>query len=367
MKVAYVNGVCVHHDAISNSIVEEIRTLQAMGYEVKLYAYAFDHDWIDFECVGNVADIARSQYFLESELVVLHFGIYYPLFNVIPLIPRRAKRLVVFHNITPPHLLTEDKRELIEKSFSQISNMRWVDHVACDSLTNLEVLREANVETPASVISLSVNCLGPVPERKPSFDDGTIRCAFVGRFVRSKGVSEILQGFERILIDAPWSVVQVDFIGNIGFSDPEVVSQLNAQADALRQRFGHRLTVSLHGSAGDEFKYACLRDADLLVLPSYHEGFCVPVVEALASGCRVISYDNSNLPAVGGGLSDLVPTGDTAAFHRVMGSVVTELLSAPWQEGGYAEFAKSAAAHALEFSPERVSRQFGRVVKALLT
>ena len=42
MKVAYVNGVCVHHDAISNSI-EEIRTLQAMGYEVKLYAYACDH------------------------------------------------------------------------------------------------------------------------------------------------------------------------------------------------------------------------------------------------------------------------------------------------------------------------------------
>ena len=92
----------------------------------------------------------------------------------------------------------------------------------------------------------------------------------------------------------------------------------------------------------------------------------MPVVEALASGCRVISYDNSNLPAVGGGLSDLVPTGDTGDSTG-MALSVTELLSARWQEGGYAEFAKSAAAHALGFSPERVSRQFGRVVKALLT
>ena len=40
----------------------------------------------------------------------------------------------------------------------------------------------------------------------------------------------------------------------------------------------------------------------------------MPVLEALASGCKVISYDNSNLPAISGGLAQLVPTGDVAAL-----------------------------------------------------
>ena len=48
------------------------------------------------------------------------------------------------------------------------------------------------------------------------------------------------------------------------------------------------------------------RDAGVFVLPTRHEGFCVPIVEALAAGCKVIACDNSNTPAVTGGLASLV-------------------------------------------------------------
>jgi glycosyltransferase involved in cell wall biosynthesis len=58
--------------------------------------------------------------------------------------------------------------------------------------------------------------------------------------------------------------------------------------------------------------------ADVLVIPSYHEGFCVPVVEAFASGAYVVAYDSSNLPNVVAGLGSLVPTGDVGALSTVL-------------------------------------------------
>ena len=41
-----------------------------------------------------------------------------------------------------------------------------------------------------------------------------------------------------------------------------------------------------------------------------HEGFGLPVLEAMQNGCPVISYDNSSIPEVAGDIARLVPTRD---------------------------------------------------------
>ena len=43
------------------------------------------------------------------------------------------------------------------------------------------------------------------------------------------------------------------------------------------------------------------RGATCLAMPSFHEGFCLPVVEAMACGIPVISSNRSCLPEIGGG------------------------------------------------------------------
>jgi glycosyltransferase involved in cell wall biosynthesis len=68
--------------------------------------------------------------------------------------------------------------------------------------------------------------------------------------------------------------------------------------------------------------------ADALVLPSYHEGYCVPAVEALWAGCFPITFDSSNLPHVTGGLGTLVPTGSVDAFRAAVFDFVDRIDSA---------------------------------------
>jgi len=365
VKVAYVNGLCVQHDAISNSVAHEIRTLQRHDLEVKLFAYACDQR-VPFQPVERIADIATAPDFLDADLVVFHFGIYYPLFDLLPLVPSSAKRLVVFHNVTPPELVPEARRDVIHQSFAQLSNMAWAHHVVCDSETNLRVLRDAGVRTPASVIPVAVDLPADAPQDKPSFNDDVVRLLFVGRFVEAKGALHLVEVVRHALRARADLLLRLDMLGNIGFSEPRVVEQLKAEFAQLREAFGSRVELALHGNGSDELKARLLADADLFVLPSYHEGFCVPVVEAIASGCRVVTYDNSNLPAISGGLSTLVPTGALPLLCDAALASIDEIRSVPWRTQGYAAYVEQASRHVAGFSPTTVSDRFMRLVGRLL-
>jgi glycosyltransferase involved in cell wall biosynthesis len=63
--------------------------------------------------------------------------------------------------------------------------------------------------------------------------------------------------------------------------------------------------------------------AACLVFPSRYEGFGLPVLEAMACGCPVVTYRNSSLPEVAGDAAVLVADGDADALGRAAAEVVT--------------------------------------------
>ena len=98
--------------------------------------------------------------------------------------------------------------------------------------------------------------------------------------------------------------------GSIRFSQPDV---LVAVERALAEH-GQAGRLTLVGDGGDEPIASLYGASDVFVMPSHHEGYCVPVVEALRSGCFVIGSDAGNVPTVMGGLGSVFPTGDAAAL-----------------------------------------------------
>jgi glycosyltransferase involved in cell wall biosynthesis len=67
---------------------------------------------------------------------------------------------------------------------------------------------------------------------------------------------------------------------------------------------------------------ALYRGADLLVMPSRAEGFGLPVLEAMACGTPVVSYDNTSLVEVVGDAGLLVADGDVRALGTAMADVL---------------------------------------------
>jgi glycosyltransferase involved in cell wall biosynthesis len=370
ITVSYLHGVCVRYDGISNAIRDEIRWLAARPqYDVRLFTYGCDNEDLPYTKVSEIRDVAFHPHFQRSDLVVFHFGIHYPLFNLFPVTPKGSKRLVTFHNVTPRELVAPESVETVDKSFAQIANIAFADYVVCASQTNLDVLRSLGVMTPGSVMAPPVHTLGQMPLSKPSSGDRTVRIAFIGRFVRAKGVAELLSAVDDMMRRRTDLTVQVALAGNFGFSDPAVIDAVRNTVADMQHRVGARLQITIIGDATEDRKNRLLGEADLFVLPTYHEGFCTPIPEALSSGCKIITYDNSNLPAICGGLATLVKTGDVRQLGAAIEKESDIVLSPEWSAqpaGGYAAYASAAWEYTRQFTPDAARSRFLEFMEAFV-
>jgi glycosyltransferase involved in cell wall biosynthesis len=80
--------------------------------------------------------------------------------------------------------------------------------------------------------------------------------------------------------------------GVLGWGHEEVVRE-------AQERGAGR--VMLAGELEDRELALLLKGASLVVIPSLYEGFCLPMVEAMASGVPVIAARTSCLPEISGG------------------------------------------------------------------
>ncbi len=82
--------------------------------------------------------------------------------------------------------------------------------------------------------------------------------------------------------------------------------------------------VTFTGYATDAAVAAAYATADVLVVTSEHEGFGVPVVEAMAAGVPVVAYGQGAIPEVLGDAGVLVASRDPYALAGAIGSVLAD-------------------------------------------
>jgi glycosyltransferase involved in cell wall biosynthesis len=82
--------------------------------------------------------------------------------------------------------------------------------------------------------------------------------------------------------------------------------------------------VEFAGHAGDAVVESAYADADVLVVTSEHEGFCVPVVEAMAAGVPVVAFDQGAVPEVLGGAGVLVADKDPYALAAAIAALAQD-------------------------------------------
>ena len=128
-----------------------------------------------------------------------------------------------------------------------------------------------------------------------------------GRLTRQKNFPLLIRAFHRVRSGRSLRLV---ILG----AGPE-----RAQLERLVASLGLQDAVSLPGWTADPL--ACMARADLFVMSSRWEGLPLALIEALASGCPVVSTDYRHGPAEildGGVFGRLVPPGDEAALADAM-------------------------------------------------
>jgi glycosyltransferase involved in cell wall biosynthesis len=121
------------------------------------------------------------------------------------------------------------------------------------------------------------HCRGRDPKRKPAL-------LYIGKYSAAKGLPWLLDAFERVLARRP--AVRLHVAG----------SGTGKEADALRTRMDRMApAVVQHGQLTQPELAELARRCTVCVLPSLYEGLPLVLVEALASGCRLVA---TRLPGV---------------------------------------------------------------------
>ena len=152
-----------------------------------------------------------------------------------------------------------------------------------------------------------------------------VQIVYAGKFWNAKGLPWLLKALKRIeALD--W---QLHMVG--GGSGPE-----NDECLRLANDLGERVTV--HGLIPQARLAAIFKQAHLFVLPSFFEGLPLVVLEALASGCRVIANDLPGVKAVLGNVAadfiTLVPTPRLKNMDRPYPEDLPAFVQAIRHEGG---------------------------------
>ncbi|MFO7590253.1 MAG: glycosyltransferase family 1 protein [Acidimicrobiia bacterium] len=147
------------------------------------------------------------------------------------------------------------------------------------------------------------------------------------------------------LLDAFGAVVRThDLPHQLAIVGPK--GWLHADGDERRRAEALGDRVQFLGPVRADRLVALYRGADLLAFPSLHEGFGLPVVEAMAQETAVVCADIPVLREVGGGAAHYVDPTD----HDALGEALVELLR---DDGARAALARAGKNRAATFAPER--------------
>lgn len=152
--------------------------------------------------------------------------------------------------------------------------------------------------------------IAPGPEERPG-----PRILVVGRVVPHKGIREAVQTLAELRRQFPAATLTV--LGNLR-GDPPYVQKVRDTIASL----GLDRAVSLVGRVSDRALCAHYRNASVLLSLSEHEGFCVPLVEAMRARTPVVALANTAVPETLGTGGLLIEGRDPAEAARAIGQIL---------------------------------------------
>jgi len=233
------------------------------------------------------------------------------------LLARPEPLIVDYHNLTPVSQLLRwapDMAHLVGWGRGQLGDLAANAVLGIgDSAFNAEELQAAGFPRTAVVpILLDVADLRHPHASRP--DRPGRRWLFVGRLVPNKAQHDIVLtlAWYRSVHDP---AAELRLVG--GDAAPAYTSALRELITELSLDDA----VHLVGGVDDATLTREYADADVFVCLSDHEGFCIPVLEAMANEVPVVAFASSALPETVGSGGLLLPTKDPAtvagAVHRL--------------------------------------------------
>ncbi|WP_417447312.1 MULTISPECIES: glycosyltransferase family 4 protein [Gammaproteobacteria] len=305
---------CTPGDGITNGMLLTRKLLRLAGVRSDIYCAG-----IAEALMGDVLPMQDYQPGGADALLV-HHGIGNSHEGWLRQLPER--KIMVFHNITPSQLFPTEHpiQPMLSHGWQQVDSWKeWLTGSIADSRQNLDELLQRGYDPVRTVeIPLLVDLERLAPGAVEAFDSPRpFTLLFVGRVMPHKNQLALVDTFAEVLrrVRVP---LQLYIVG--GFTIPEYAEQIQRRIDEL----GLGGFVTLTGKVDDATLIDLYRRSDLFVSMSRHEGFGMPLIEAMVHGLPVMAYnaEHSNvahtLDGAGLLLDSCDPQASAAAIVQLM-------------------------------------------------
>ena len=304
-------------DAVGDS-ARRVRTLiRQRGIVSDIYALS-----IDDNLRGDIRPFSdpESQ---RGDVTILHFAVPSPMTAALATLP--GTRILQYHNITPSHFFAPYDANIFRLAALGRAELKTlighVDLALGDSNFNRQELETLGF-THTAVMPIVVDTKRitnapsqPVLERL--LDDGLTNILFVGRIAPNKKLEDHIKLAEHYkrYVDTDYRFI---FVGRTDAVPRyyDTLLALIAKYEMPPNRFVFTGPVT-------EIELATYyRTASAYVSLSEHEGFCVPLIEAMAANVPVLAYDSTAVPETLGGAGICFSPKDLEYTAELLGLLV---------------------------------------------
>ena len=301
-------------DAITNEARVLRRIFHSWGCASEIFS---ERKRILPELRRETRDIATTAQAIRPEdVVLLHLSIGSSVNEVFRQL--RCRKALLYHNITPPEYFRGFQEQIATQLAFGREQLKALAGVAAinlaDSEYNAAELRARGygaVGVLPLVLDFAPLRSGVSRARLEQCDDGLANILFVGRGAPNKSLEDLLAVFYYF---QKYVEPQARLIHAGSYTGLETYQALIQ----TRQHEWQLANVELTGTLPQAELNACYQSADVFLSMSEHEGFCIPLLEAMVNDVPILAYAAGAVPETLAGAGVL--------FHEKRFDLIAEML-----------------------------------------
>jgi glycosyltransferase involved in cell wall biosynthesis len=303
-------------DAISNEAEHFSSIFQSWGHDAPIYC---EHRCVAEHKRSHIRDLSQLRAdSTPDDLILLHLSMGSPANELFPDLPGR--KIILYHNVTPPDFfrgINQQISNVLQRGCDQVAALAGTaDLNLADSAYNASEL-EAHGYGHVGVLPLVLDYTQYEPAKQKHRKETTTTAPtilFVGRCVPNKRLEEVIDCFAYYR-RAYAPDARLIHVGS-HYGTERYHQLLKAQV-----RDGALEGIELRGAVSQRNLNAAYRDASLFLCMSEHEGFCIPLIEAMVHDLPVVAHASAAIPETMDGAGVLIhdrsPALVAAALHEV--------------------------------------------------
>lgn len=304
-------------DAIGNHVRALDGYMKKYGLETEIYASVIDEKLPD-----GIAKNYKEYESREDDIILYHLSIGKDINR--QFIEQKGIKIINYHNITPPDFFSEysyPSQQLCEAGLQDTAFLHdKVQFCIADSEYNKQDLMKMGYQCDIGVIPILIafEDYKKTPDSKilKTLSDDMTNIIFVGRVAPNKKQEDIIEAFYyyKKYYNAQSRLI---LVGNYRGME-NYCQRLRNYIDELGVE-----DVMITGQVSFKSILAYYHKADLFLCQSEHEGFCVPLVEAMFFGVPIVAYDST---AIGETMQEggiLLPTKEPLVTAGVMNKLLS--------------------------------------------